>query len=173
MTYHLFHKYKRYDVETEPKIENNKTIQKHKKEIDNNGFVWWGVIQKTKIPKAPIGEQKINLLNNQLKNNNETKVYFIESKTSINKNEIREAYCAILAQIKTFPIPELYENCPAYYENLEYSKSRLWLKLISLEKIELNNSMLGTIIFESSILELPFIEEIDINQNTLRLLKEN
>ena len=171
MIYHLFHKYQRYDVKTEPRIEKNKTIQKHKEEIGNNGFVWWGVIQKTDT-KAPIGKNNFDLLFNQIQNNIETRVYFIESKKSIKKNEIREAYCATLAQIEKFQIPKLHENCPDYYINLDKSKSRLWLRLISLEKTGLNNSTLENIIFESSRSKLPFTEEIDINQNTLRLLRE-
>ena len=172
MKYHLFHKYQRYDVKNKPRIEKNKTIQKHKEEIDNNGFVWWGVIQKN-YTKAPIGEKKFDLLFNQIQNNIETRVYFIESKKSIKKNEIRETYCATLVQMEKAQIPKLHDNCPDYYINLENSKSRLWLRLISLEKIGLNNSTLKNIIFESSNSKFPFTEEIDINQNTIRLLKEN
>jgi hypothetical protein len=174
MTYNLFHKYKRYDVNEETRIEKNKTIQKHKEEIKNNGFVWWGVIQEKqeKKPRAPIGEENFKLLSNQIQNEIDTKVYFVESKKSIKTNEKREAYCATLNQIENFQIPELHKNCPDYYNNLKNSESRLWLRLGTLEKINLNDSSLKNLFFASSVSGLPFIEEIDINQSTLRLLKQ-
>ena len=174
MTYYLFHKYRRYDVNEETRIEENKTIQKHKEETKNNGFVWWGVIQekKEKKPSAPIGEENFKLLYKQIQNEIDTKVYFIESKKSIKTNEKREAYCATLDKIENPRISELHEKCPDYYKNLKNSKSRLWLRLRTLEKINLNDSSLKNLVFASSVSGLPFIEEMDINQSTLRLLKQ-
>lgn len=149
MTWLLSHRYVRYDD-----LNELKTMKKHINELKNNEFVWWGVIQ-TSYFKAPISDEKIKCLENQMKNNIETNVFFIENKGSF-KSGNREAYRGTLTQIKSVKPENSHRESPAYYHN---SKHRLWLKLSKIEQIPIN-----------SVSRL--VEKVDISPlTTLRLLK--
>ena len=150
MTWLLSHRYNRYDP------NKPETMKKRINELrlKNNEFVWWGIIQ-TSYFKAPITDEKIKCLENQMKNHIETNVFFIENKGSL-KSGMREAYRGTLTQIKSFKKPNrFHEESPAYYHN---TKHRLWVKLSKIQQIPIN-----------SISRL--VEEVDISRTTLRLLK--
>ena len=150
MTWLLSHRYNRYDP------NKPETMKKHINELrlKNNEFVWWGVIQKS-YSKAPISDKKIKCLENQIKNQIETNVFFIENKGTF-KSGMREAYRGTLIQTESFKPENSHKESPAYYHN---SKHRLWLKLSKIEQIPIN-----------SISRL--VEKVDISpQTTLRLLK--
>ncbi len=128
MTWILSHRYNRYYEEN-----NQHTMQKHLIELKKNGFVWWGVGQQS-YSRAPLSYENLELLKNQMKNNIETNVFFIENVSNIEKGT-REAYKGTLSQIESFDKEKSHTEAPPFYNKLEH---RLWLKLSKIEPVELN-----------------------------------
>ena len=131
--YFIWHKYWRYDNEE----DELKTIEKHLIDLNKKGYFFWGVFQEN-YSRAPIAKEKVEMINNQIRKNVETTIYFIETIQSLESQyDTPSAYSGILDQVILYDDPELHIDHPEYYS--EENGCRLWFKVVKLDEINYND----------------------------------